>query len=366
MSWTQRLHLEDDTGCGFDFAWCEQAGFLFNIDPEAGGPPSVTLTGMGPKLLLSDISTRDQPTLRWRLLVRGNTAVEFGCLPVNLEPGHTVLHKCQAVPKTPDERCAGFCSQITAGSLLPVKVPIMRGCVLDIILRRGALHVLILYPPNAKEITWQGGQPVQRAYNGPTRLSFEQEFSDAYDVRLAVTSWAKASYDILHTGYSRIRAPAKQRAQGEHAPISVLDAFGPDSDSASLVGSPTAKPLPMGGDSDINLNAQCYGFHRLASSLPAFMTLNVRRGLPKTSTVSGSLATLESPELGSEPRSNDDSAQRLQIFPFSSSQLVSSGGSGISHPDSRVAVCCDGHVPGKCRSWVVDDGKKERKNGCAG
>lgn len=40
---------------------------------------------MGPKLLLSDRSTADQPTIRWRLRVKGNTAVEFGVIPIALE-----------------------------------------------------------------------------------------------------------------------------------------------------------------------------------------------------------------------------------------------------------------------------------------
>jgi hypothetical protein len=39
---------------------------------------------MGPKLLVSDLSTADQPVLRWRLVVRGNTAVEFGVVPLSM------------------------------------------------------------------------------------------------------------------------------------------------------------------------------------------------------------------------------------------------------------------------------------------
>lgn len=46
---------------------------------------SVQLAGMGPKLLVSDVSTANQPVLRWQLLVRGNTAVEFGVIPADLQ-----------------------------------------------------------------------------------------------------------------------------------------------------------------------------------------------------------------------------------------------------------------------------------------
>lgn len=45
----------------------------------------IKLEGMGPKLLVSDVSTADQPVLRWRLVVRGNTAVEFGVVPLCLQ-----------------------------------------------------------------------------------------------------------------------------------------------------------------------------------------------------------------------------------------------------------------------------------------
>lgn len=153
---------------------------------------------MGPKLLLSDISTKEQPVLRWRLRVKGNTAVEFGVIPVEMSPSHTALHKCLAVPGAPHQRCVGFCSQITAGSLLPLKAPVMRGTIVDILARRGHIEVVLMYPEDAKEIHWQNGQPIQRPYRGPSQLRFEQDFSADYDVKIAVTSWAKACFDILH------------------------------------------------------------------------------------------------------------------------------------------------------------------------
>ena len=152
--------------------------------------------------MISDKTTADQPVLRWRLRVRGNTAVEFGIIPVNLPRTHTVLHKCQAVPDSPDERCVGFCSQITAGSLLPLKAPVMRGTILDITARRGRLEVILNYPKDAKEISWHNGHPIQRPYRGPSQLRFEQDFADTYDVQLAVTSWAKATFEVLHSGHN--------------------------------------------------------------------------------------------------------------------------------------------------------------------
>lgn len=206
-TWKKRLYLEDSCGCGFDRNWGENAGFKFFRWSAGGHTPIVRLAGMGPKLLISDKSTVDQPILRWRLRVHGNTAVEFGALPVGLELGHTTLHKCVSMLGSTPELCGephavGFCSQITAGSFLPLKVPVMRGTILDVVLRKGHFSVVLQYPEDAKEISWQNGQPVPRPYYGPPQLRFEQDFSTAYDVRLAATAWAKASFEVLHDGHN--------------------------------------------------------------------------------------------------------------------------------------------------------------------
>lgn len=39
---------------------------------------------LGPKLLVSSLTTHDRPVLKWRLRVTGNAAVEFGVVPSNL------------------------------------------------------------------------------------------------------------------------------------------------------------------------------------------------------------------------------------------------------------------------------------------
>jgi len=39
---------------------------------------------LGPKLLVSSLTTQDRPVLKWRLRVTGNAAVEFGVVPSSL------------------------------------------------------------------------------------------------------------------------------------------------------------------------------------------------------------------------------------------------------------------------------------------
>lgn len=80
-SWLERLQIEE-AATGFDRQRCEQQGFMFTAAPLV---TSCKLEGIGPKLLVSDVSTADVPILRWRLELKGNNAVEFGTIPVSLQ-----------------------------------------------------------------------------------------------------------------------------------------------------------------------------------------------------------------------------------------------------------------------------------------
>lgn len=96
-NWLGRLFIED-SGVGFaGFQWArgspaaaaapvpDSAPQYRFLQPSA--PDSflhIRLDGMGPKLLVSDVSTAEQAVLRWRMAVRGNTAVEFGVVPLCL------------------------------------------------------------------------------------------------------------------------------------------------------------------------------------------------------------------------------------------------------------------------------------------
>lgn len=167
----------------------------------------IKLEGMGPKLLVSDRSTADQPVLRWRLAVRGNTAVEFGVVPLNMLEDDKALHKCLqeekkfervTQPLRDEERPTGFCSSITVGSMLPFKTAIMRGSVVELLARRGRLEVLVHNPPDGQELYWHNTRTVPKPYKGPAEVRFELDFSPHHHVRLALTSWAHGAFDVLH------------------------------------------------------------------------------------------------------------------------------------------------------------------------
>jgi hypothetical protein len=231
-NWLGRLYVED-CNVGFaNFHWSsstpsptEQGAapqYRFLSPLISGSYLSIKLDGMGPKLLVSDLSTADQPVLRWRLAVRGNTAVEFGVVPLNMVEEDKSLHKCQQEenkfekllgPLVDSERPTGFCSSITVGSMLPFKTAIMKGSVVELLARRGRLEILVQNPPDGQELYWHNTRTVPKPYKGPKEVRFEQDFSPDHDIKLALTSWAHGVFDVLHPAPgSRLLGPELQRA----------------------------------------------------------------------------------------------------------------------------------------------------------
>ena len=188
---------------GFDVRRCLQHRFSFASERGAGAPPralSVTLPGMGPRLLLS-ASTATQPLLHWKMRVCGNLAFELACLPdqERLLSDARAAHKC--VEGAGGVKAVGFYSESTLGSMLTHRLPVMRNSCIEVLARRGLLRVVITSPAPAiapreaastvAEVQRAGGAAPPR----PTAVltsHLELRFSDAYDVRLAATAWHKA------------------------------------------------------------------------------------------------------------------------------------------------------------------------------
>lgn len=81
----ERLEI-DETETLFDTERCKSQGLEF-VHVENTRVIVVKLEDVGPKLLLSDVTTADAPLLHWRMKVKGNTAVEFGIVPVTAQVG---------------------------------------------------------------------------------------------------------------------------------------------------------------------------------------------------------------------------------------------------------------------------------------
>lgn len=164
-TWLQRLRLE---ACkvGFDQMRSEANGYKFTETIDARGKRSVnvSLPGMGPKLLISNKSTRDQRVLVWRFVMRGNNAVEFGAIPDDpaLLDSHQALHRCQAAADGANP--VGFCSNITVGSQLPLRVPVIKGSVVEVVASRGLLQVMILNPEDGQQLHWHQSRTVPKPY----------------------------------------------------------------------------------------------------------------------------------------------------------------------------------------------------------
>ncbi|GAX82988.1 hypothetical protein CEUSTIGMA_g10415.t1 [Chlamydomonas eustigma] len=182
-SWLERLKIAE-TESQFDRLRCEKQGFMLLNDPVTLRVSMIRLEGIGPKLLVSDLSTADVSLLRWRMEIRGNNAVEFGTIPVSLQDNPKSLHKCLA--DTCGERPSGFYSSITIGSLLPVRLPVMKGSIIEMVARRDRLDVIVTHPLDAAELSWKNTVTVPTAYKGPRELRFQQDLAPDCPVKLPI------------------------------------------------------------------------------------------------------------------------------------------------------------------------------------
>ncbi|CAD7697912.1 unnamed protein product [Ostreobium quekettii] len=210
-SWKERLYLEE-SGVGFQYDLGMAEGFTFNCDRSGSAVKVVKLMGLGPKMLVSDLSTSEKRVLRWKLRVLGNTAVEFGAVPSHLQKRRKALHKC--LTETGNAFCIGFCSQVTVGSQLPFRVPVVKGTTVDVLVRPGKAQFIVKNPADASNTHWENNHRVHTEYRGPGEISFTQYFEDDLDVKLALTAWAKAMFHVLHVcrGTVSLSQPAEPQA----------------------------------------------------------------------------------------------------------------------------------------------------------
>jgi hypothetical protein len=199
----ERLMIEE-TRTSFDRTRCENAGFVFDTDGHSR-VASVKLTRPGPKLLVSDLTTHDAPLLRWRMTVKGNNALVFGVVPVELQETANALQKCMPVPEGDNaggenrgRRPIGFSSSVTAGSLTSCHLQLMVNSVVDILARRDRLEYIVKHPANGMHMVWQNNVTVPKPYTGPLEVRYEHGINPQYPYKLAVNCWAMAAFDVLH------------------------------------------------------------------------------------------------------------------------------------------------------------------------
>lgn len=198
FSWTQQL-LYEESSAEFDIARCTQLGFAFHPDEKRTRVNLLELTTMGPKLLVSKWSTADQPALRWHMRVMGNTALEFGVVPVGMEDQQRCLHKCLVLPSiNPTERPVGFCSNITSGSQQLVKVPIGRESEVEVLATPGCVEFIITNPPTTMCARAPGNNPSATQQIPPAEQRMQIKFPKEVAMKLAATNWAYSKFEVLH------------------------------------------------------------------------------------------------------------------------------------------------------------------------
>ena len=224
----QRLRLCASFG-GFDHGRCLRHGFTFmRPSYDAGAPPHalcVKLLGMGPRTLLS-ASTATQPFLHWKLRVRGDFAFELACLPDQeaLLDNARAAHKC--VEGAGGAKAVGFHSEATLGSVLTHRMPVERGTCIEVLARRGVLRVVVTAPPWVPDVWGRAFVPTLAKLQRPGGVippppppsvrHLELRFSDAYDVRLAITAWREAEllFDIRQGPRPRGAGGGRRRGCG--------------------------------------------------------------------------------------------------------------------------------------------------------
>ncbi|GFR40728.1 hypothetical protein Agub_g1337 [Astrephomene gubernaculifera] len=198
-NWIRRLEIEE-TLTEFDRDRSAQQQFTFK-EAGSGVVTEVSLNEPGPRMLLSNTSTAESPILRWKLQLRGNNAAE---------DTSKALHKC--LPNPAGERATGFSSAITVGSLLPARLPVMRGTVVEILVTPREVSFIVLNPEDGKEMIWQNNSTVPRKYTGPRELRLQLPCNYTGPVKLAVTAWQRAAFGVLHS------SPAEEPRQQDQRP----------------------------------------------------------------------------------------------------------------------------------------------------
>lgn len=190
LTWQDRLRLETCVA-GFERVMCSD--FTFSSDDGTG---IVAMNGLGPKLLVSDATTRDNPTLTWRFFVRGNAAIEVGVVPDDMPYDHMALNKC---PKAPvDGIPAGVYSDACGGSCLHFVAPIVKNSYVEVVASRDALHILVEKPADAADAA-KGALKGPSGFAVPTafRMTINYSNNNNRNVRLALTAWAKAKFEFV-------------------------------------------------------------------------------------------------------------------------------------------------------------------------
>ncbi|DBB16040.1 TPA: hypothetical protein ACH3X3_003406 [Trebouxia sp. C0006] len=170
---------------------------------------------LGPKLLVSSLTTHDRPVLKWRLRVTGNAAVEFGVVPSSLAKVHLALHKGSGASRAGGYKRRrkgrgdpiGFCSITTGGSTLPFKAAVNEGCIVDVEAHRDQVHYLITNPPAVRHPAFKhngyalSADHVDEAQHDscsvPSEVRLQHAIFPDCAYRLAATCWANAQLEVV-------------------------------------------------------------------------------------------------------------------------------------------------------------------------
>lgn len=195
FNWIQRLRIEEVVTM-FDREHGEATQFSFKEDIDSKVVTEIRLESPGPRILVSDASTAQSSLLRWKMLLKGNNAAEFGVIPACLQESNKALHK--SMQSEEGDRAVGFHSAITVGSLLPARMPLMKGSEVEVLATASYVEFIVTNPADGNEMLWQQNNTVSRPYKGPPEMRLHIPYAFKGPIKLAVTAWHRAAFDVLH------------------------------------------------------------------------------------------------------------------------------------------------------------------------
>ena len=60
------------------------------------------------------------------------------------------------------------------------------------------MDFIIINPCDGEEMTWNNSVTVPKVYKGPKEFRFQQDLNPEHPVKLALTAWARAAFEVLH------------------------------------------------------------------------------------------------------------------------------------------------------------------------
>jgi hypothetical protein len=194
LSWIQRLYVEETlTPFSIDTAIEASNGLQFTNDGI------LKLPVHGPKIVVSSLSTRTNPLLRWSFFMHRNMAIEIASLDINMKDEfytRCIHHKS-------DCYIVGVSSHHVIGTKVETRIPVSEGCHIEVCATNKSFQVIVTHFHTGKIREKINNEVHYTLYSGPRKVYIDlQDIENtSSDIVLGMTLWLNAQItpDQLYT-----------------------------------------------------------------------------------------------------------------------------------------------------------------------